>query len=171
VSIPFWHVGVESAYRRGVAASARHPDVHHFLADVLPVNHVNVTEVLWSPSAHPLPAGHPAIDPWIGNLSRPSYTPYRASLRFWHPQVEAAYRGGQAAPAAHPAVHALLADVMPAAHTNLSALIANPSAHPLPADHPAIDPWLEYLAQPAYAPFRYCFLALSYASDPRDANA
>ena len=31
---------------------------------------------------------------------------------------------------------------MPASHTNIDVLIANPAAHPLPAGHPAIEPWL-----------------------------
>jgi hypothetical protein len=74
-------------------------------AALLPVNHPNVTLMILNPAAHPLPAGHPEIDPWIGTSARPSYTPYRVSIPFWHPAVEAAYRGGRVAPAYHADVH------------------------------------------------------------------
>ena len=69
------------------------------------MNHPNVTTLILSPAAHPLPAGHPEIDAWIGSGPRPAYAPYRVSIPFWHPSVEAAYRGGRVAPAYHPDVH------------------------------------------------------------------
>jgi ABC-type sugar transport system substrate-binding protein len=74
-------------------------------AGLLPVNHPNLTVLIANPAAHPLPSGHPEIDPWIGVSARPAYSPYRVSIPFWHPTVEAAYRGGRAAPAYHPDVH------------------------------------------------------------------
>jgi hypothetical protein len=30
-----------------------------------------------NPGANPLPFDHVPIEPWIGNITRPSYTPYR----------------------------------------------------------------------------------------------
>jgi hypothetical protein len=71
-----------------------HPYVHNLLAgdalppspfgsesgatDIMPDHHTNLSTLIRNPSAHPLPSGHPAIDPWIGyNTTMPPYTPYR----------------------------------------------------------------------------------------------
>ncbi len=47
------------------------------LAGILPARHPNVTTLILNPRAVAMPADHPPIDPWLGNLSMPSYTPYR----------------------------------------------------------------------------------------------
>ena len=46
------------------------------------------------------------------------------------------------------------ADLMPADHANIDSLIRSPRNKTLPANHPAIDVWVQFLAQPSYAPYR-----------------
>ena len=108
MSIPFWHPAITTAYKANRSAPLVHPDVHANLSSLMPARHPNITALILNPGAKPLPADHPAIEPWIGNLSRPAYTPYRVSLPFWHVSVESSYRAGVAAPAVHPDVHANL---------------------------------------------------------------
>ena len=43
---------------------------------------------------------------------------------------------------------------MPADHANIDSLIRSPRNKTLPANHPAIDVWVQFLAQPSYAPYR-----------------
>ncbi len=94
-SIPFWHPLVTVAYKRNQSAPSWHPDVqrnftgewgaaqrvrvpqHAHAAGLLPVNHPNITALILNPGAKPLPFDHVPIEPWIGNITRPSYTPYR----------------------------------------------------------------------------------------------
>ncbi len=66
MTVPYFHVDAEQAFKNGTAAPAGHPDVHGFFAGLLPAHHNNVTEIISNPAAHPLPWWHPAIDPWIG---------------------------------------------------------------------------------------------------------
>ncbi len=64
------------------------------------------------------------------------------SVAYWHPAIDASYRNGTAAPANHPAIESYFASVLPAGHPNVTAMILNPSAHPLPSWHPVIDRWV-----------------------------
>jgi hypothetical protein len=41
---------------------------HGTRADILPVNHPNITQLILNPAAKPLPFDHPPIEPWIGNI-------------------------------------------------------------------------------------------------------
>ncbi len=120
----------------------------------MPASHPNITALLQNPAANPLGPFHPAIDPWIGNRTQPSYSPDRVTVRYWHPPVTVPYNLGHPVPATHPYVHDMLADVMPTNHPNLTTLLANPAANPIPAWHPPIEPWVRYLPQPSYTPFR-----------------
>ena len=99
----------------------------------------------------PMPAGHPAIDAWMTFTAKPSYTPYRATVPYWHPAIEASYRNGTAAPAArHPSVNALFAGLVPLNHPSIDEMIADPAKWgALPAGHPPIDVWVGWNAQPA----------------------
>jgi hypothetical protein len=105
-----------------------------------------------------MPADHPPIDPWLGNLSMPSYTPYRINVPFWHPNIDVSYAANVSAPSVHPNVDAntslALAGIIPARHPNVTALILNVTRVRLPAGHPLIDPWLGTLPMPSYTPYR-----------------
>jgi hypothetical protein len=72
---------VGASFASNVSAPAMHPDVHAnvtaALAGIIPSRHPNVTALILNVTRTPLPADHPAIDPWLGTLPMPSYTPYR----------------------------------------------------------------------------------------------
>jgi hypothetical protein len=97
------------------------------LRDILPDHHPNITKLILNVKANPMPLDHPPVNPWIGNLTRPSYTPYRcvsslrarvvfralsvrcggggrATIPFWHPLITTAYKTNNAAPSYHPDV-------------------------------------------------------------------
>ena len=74
----------------------------------MPADHPNVDALIKSPASFAaMPAYHPAVGPWLQWLPQPAYTPFRASVKYWHPDVEDSYRNKTAAPASHPLVHAL----------------------------------------------------------------
>ncbi len=96
------------------------------LRDILPDHHPNITKLILNVKANPMPLDHPPVNPWIGNLTKPSYTPYRcvsshapspsepylvrrggggrATIPFWHPLITTAYKTNNAAPSYHPDV-------------------------------------------------------------------
>ena len=43
---------------------------------------------------------------------------------------------------------------MPADHANIDSLIRSPRNKTLPANHPAIDVWVQFLTRPSYTPYR-----------------
>jgi hypothetical protein len=96
----------------------------------MPSTHPNITKLILNPAAKPLPFDHPPIEPWIGNLTRPSYTPYRYALRalrwptdmprrsiapWWHPDIEVHYDRRTVVPVTHDLVHSVFAGAEAAA--------------------------------------------------------
>jgi hypothetical protein len=162
----------------------------------MPDSHPNLDALIANPAAKPLPSWHTPINPWVGRIPQPSYTPYRyacqrsryalmhrppallrrASLPFWHPVITTAYKNNVSAPSWHTEHIQLFsgqlrsvrrsalqqrstdrgadADIVPDDHPNFTQLIANPAAHPFPAGHPPIEPWIANLSMPSYTPYR-----------------
>jgi hypothetical protein len=92
LSIPFWHPRITTAYKANMTAPATHQEyiqlfsgdpakrkagASPYCADIVPAGHPNFSTLIANPGKHPLPPDHPIIEPWIGNMSTPSYTPYR----------------------------------------------------------------------------------------------
>jgi hypothetical protein len=66
-----------SSQVRLLPPSARAHLMRRLCSDILPVNHLNISVIVQNPSVYPMRSSHPAIDPWIGLIAKPAYTPYR----------------------------------------------------------------------------------------------
>jgi hypothetical protein len=92
INMPFYHPRVGGSYVANLSAPSFHPDVHAnltaALAGIMPSRHPNVTTLIFNVTRTRLPGDHPPIDPWLGILPRPSYTPFRCASKRMQPACD-----------------------------------------------------------------------------------
>ena len=136
VEVTAYHPMIDAEYAAGNQISLTHPNVQNLLQAALPPTHPQVDEVLRNPAAHPLPSWHPRLSQF---QTREAVVVSAVTVDTHHPNATTAYMAGQAVPAGHPLIHALLNQFLPENHPNCDDMIRDPTSHPLPYWHVGLD--------------------------------
>jgi hypothetical protein len=139
--VSYFHPNTDKDYANGVAiALDSHPDIHAYLADVLPPTHPNVQKMLANPTAFPLPEDwHPKLSTFQHRSAKPIV---QREVSFYHPGLDASFAAGVAIDLrTHPDLEVTFAAVLPATHPPVMSLLADPASNPLPEGgwHPMLS--------------------------------
>jgi hypothetical protein len=146
--VSYFHPNIDLDYKNGVNISNNHPDIHEYLAEVLPPTHPNVQQMLKEPTAHMLPGWHPRLSSFQKRLPKPTV---HKLVSFYHPTIDTSYDLGVGIDlTTHPNVAETFKLVLPPTHPPVMDLLSNPAGHPLPNGdwHPSLSMFLHRKPEP-----------------------
>ena len=118
VSLPWWHVDIESSYRNNLTLPVGHLSVTQYFNSTYSLEHPRLSDLLLNPSDKPLPFWHPTISDYVQYQTEPVIS-LGVEVYTIHPDIHLSLQNGHMIPAHHPNLSKYWAPFLPENHITL----------------------------------------------------